>query len=72
MEHVILRVLTMYLNGKKKCKRGPVEPNISFFQIPDLQNTTLLLDCSEALEGKEGGNKLQTGFSRVVSFNSFF
>lgn len=66
MEHVILRVLIVYLNGKKKCTRGPVKPDISFFQIPDLQTTTLLLDCSEALEGKEGGNKLQTGFSRVI------
>lgn len=66
MEHVILRVLIVYLNGKKKCTRGPVEPDISFFQIPDLQNTTLLLDFSEALEGKEGGNKLQTGFSKVI------
>ena len=46
--------------------RGPVEPDISFFQIPDLQNTTLLLDCSEALERREGGNKLQAGFSRVI------
>jgi len=38
-----------------------VEPDISFFQIPDLQTTTLLLDISEALERREGAINFRQG-----------